>query len=290
MQHDVRLAGITAQLVWHEPLLLVAPLAAGLLSVAIIYATLSGLFALGGSVLAPGVFALEWLACVAASLGALGITWTLAKAASVVFMGRSDTSGALRPSSMLATTTSRAPALVRWALAEWLVGPIVRSLEIPGLLGLPGRLLTRPLGMAWSAAALSAIPVAIYDSPPKRSALSVLGRSAGLLRDRYGPGLAATGTLRSLSSLGILVAMVLSLGAFALTGSLPLALGVVAACALAILAARSLAGAAYSYALYSVLTTGAPALGMDPDDLAAGLRPRLTRVEPGPPSAFPPGT
>jgi hypothetical protein len=86
----------------------------------------------------------------------------------------------------LATANSRLPSIIVWSLFAGLVGWLIRSLEerLPFL----ARIFTGFIGLAWSIAAVFAIPVIIHEQP-MRNPLKILEQSAMTLKKAWGEGL-----------------------------------------------------------------------------------------------------
>ncbi|HZM05659.1 MAG TPA: DUF6159 family protein, partial [Candidatus Saccharimonadales bacterium] len=85
----------------------------------------------------------------------------------------------------LTTARSRLPSILAWTLMAGIVGWIIRSIE--QRLSFVGRLLTGFLGLAWSVAAVFAIPVIIQQ--PLRNPVKILQQSALTLKRTWGEGL-----------------------------------------------------------------------------------------------------
>jgi hypothetical protein len=104
----------------------------------------------------------------------------------------------------LATAYNRLPSIVVWSLFAGLVGWLIRSLE--QRLPFAARILTGFIGLAWSIAAVFAIPVIIQEQP-MRNPLKILQQSATTLKKAWGEGLigyagfSAAGTMIFLGSL-----------------------------------------------------------------------------------------
>jgi len=86
----------------------------------------------------------------------------------------------------LLTACSRLPAILAWSLLAGLVGWLIRNLE--QRLPLAGRIMTGLIGMAWSIAAVFAIPVIIQEQPI-RNPIKILRQSAMRLKQTWGEGL-----------------------------------------------------------------------------------------------------
>jgi hypothetical protein len=81
---------------------------------------------------------------------------------------------------------SRLPSILAWTLLAGIVGWIIRKIEerLPFI----GRLVTGFIGMAWSVAAVFAIPVIIQEQP-MRNPINILKQSALTLKRTWGEGL-----------------------------------------------------------------------------------------------------
>jgi Family of unknown function (DUF6159) len=86
----------------------------------------------------------------------------------------------------LNTARSRLPAILAWSLLAGLVGWIIRSIE--QRLPFAARVVTGLIGMAWSIAAVFAIPVIIQEQP-MRNPIKILQQSAITLKRTWGEGL-----------------------------------------------------------------------------------------------------
>ncbi|HUD45856.1 MAG TPA: DUF6159 family protein [Candidatus Baltobacteraceae bacterium] len=86
----------------------------------------------------------------------------------------------------LSMAYSRLPSILAWSLFAGLVGWLIRSLE--QRLPLAGRIMTGLVGMAWSIAAVFAIPVIIQEQP-LRNPIKILKQSAMTLKRTWGESL-----------------------------------------------------------------------------------------------------
>ena len=86
----------------------------------------------------------------------------------------------------LSTARSRVPSILAWSLLAGAVGWIIRAIE--QRLPLAGRIVTGLIGMAWSVAAVFAIPVIIQEQP-MRNPMKILRQSAMTLKRTWGEGL-----------------------------------------------------------------------------------------------------
>jgi hypothetical protein len=86
----------------------------------------------------------------------------------------------------LRTARSRLPSIFAWSLLAGLVGWLIRSIE--QRLPLVGRIVIGLIGMAWSVAAVFAIPVIIQEQP-MRNPIKILQQSALTLKRTWGEGL-----------------------------------------------------------------------------------------------------
>jgi hypothetical protein len=84
------------------------------------------------------------------------------------------------------TARSRLPSILAWSLLAGLVGWIIRSIE--ERLPFAARIVTGLIGMAWSIAAVFAIPVIIQEQP-MRNPVKILQQSALALKRTWGEGL-----------------------------------------------------------------------------------------------------
>jgi hypothetical protein len=86
----------------------------------------------------------------------------------------------------LQTARSRLPSIFAWSLLAGVVGWLIRTIE--QRLPLAGRIMTGLIGMAWSIAAVFAIPV-IIQQQPMRNPIRILQQSAATLKRTWGEGL-----------------------------------------------------------------------------------------------------
>jgi hypothetical protein len=86
----------------------------------------------------------------------------------------------------LSVAWSRLPSILAWSILAGVVGWIIRAIE--QRLPLAGRIVTGFIGMAWSIAAVFAIPVIIQEQP-MRNPLKILQQSAATLKRTWGEGL-----------------------------------------------------------------------------------------------------
>jgi hypothetical protein len=86
----------------------------------------------------------------------------------------------------LSMARSRLPSILAWSLLAGVVGWLIRAIE--QRLPLAGRILTGFIGMAWSIAAVFAIPVIIQEQP-MRNPIKILQQSALTLKRTWGEGL-----------------------------------------------------------------------------------------------------
>jgi hypothetical protein len=86
----------------------------------------------------------------------------------------------------LRTAWSRLPSILAWALLAGLVGWIIRKFE--ERLPMVGRMMMGLIGMAWSVAAVFAIPVIIQEQP-MRNPIKILKQSALTLKQTWGESL-----------------------------------------------------------------------------------------------------
>jgi hypothetical protein len=114
----------------------------------------------------------------------------LATMANVAFNSQIMEALSGRPVSIrqgLAVACSRWKPVLLWSLVAGVVGLIIRSLE--ERLALVGRLVAGLVGLAWSTAAIFAIPVIVRE-PSVTNPFSILTRSAGTIKRTWGEMLA----------------------------------------------------------------------------------------------------
>jgi hypothetical protein len=86
----------------------------------------------------------------------------------------------------LSTARSRLSSILAWSLLAGMVGWIIRTIE--QRLPFAARIVTGLIGMAWSIAAVFAIPVIIQEQP-MRNPVKILQQSAMTLKRTWGEGL-----------------------------------------------------------------------------------------------------
>jgi hypothetical protein len=86
----------------------------------------------------------------------------------------------------LSMARSRLPSILAWSLLAGAVGWLIRNLE--QRLPLAARIMTGFIGMAWSIAAIFAIPVIIQEQP-MRNPIRILKQSAMTLKRTWGEGI-----------------------------------------------------------------------------------------------------
>jgi hypothetical protein len=84
------------------------------------------------------------------------------------------------------TARSRLPSILAWSLLAGVVGWLIRAIE--QRLPLAARIVTGLIGMAWSIAAVFAIPVIIQEQP-RRNPIKILQQSARTLKRTWGESL-----------------------------------------------------------------------------------------------------
>ncbi len=159
----------------------------------------------------------------------------------------------------LQTARSRLPSIFAWSLLAGVVGWLIRAIE--QRLPLAGRIVTGLIGVAWSVAAVFAIPV-IIQQQPMRNPIRILQQSAATLKRTWGEGL--IGYLGfSAGSMVIFMSSLLPLllaGAFALLFKsvwLIVCAGVIWVLGLLLMAyVSSVAGHVYRCALFKYATEG----------------------------------
>jgi hypothetical protein len=105
----------------------------------------------------------------------------------------------------LALAVKRLPSILAWTLLAGVVGWMIRSIEerVPLL----GRIVTGLIGLAWSVAAVFAIPV-IIQNQTQRNPLKILRQSAETLKQTWGEGLVGYLGFSSVSMLIFLCSLV----------------------------------------------------------------------------------
>jgi len=112
---------------------------------------------------------------------------------------------------------TRWKAILLWALFAGLVGLIIKAIE--QRLDVVGKIIARFIGLAWSIAAVFAIPVIVRDSESSNP-LVILKKSAGTLTRTWGEGLIGYIGIGAINSIVMLFSMVLMIGAIAISSTL----------------------------------------------------------------------
>jgi ABC-type multidrug transport system fused ATPase/permease subunit len=159
----------------------------------------------------------------------------------------------------LSAARSRLPSILAWSLLAGVVGWLIRAIE--QRLPLAGRIVTGLIGMAWSIAAVFAIPVIIQEQP-MRNPIKILQQSALTLKRTWGEGLIGYlgFSAGSLVVFGCSVVLLLAAGALALllkSAWLMVIAGLIWVLGLFFMAyISSVAGHVYRCALYLYATEG----------------------------------
>jgi hypothetical protein len=115
----------------------------------------------------------------------------------------------------LSTAWIRLPSILAWSLLAGLVGWLIRTIE--QRLPFAARIVTGLIGMAWSVAAVFAIPVIIQEQAT-RNPIKILQQSAATLKRTWGEGLIGYAGF----SAGSVVCFICSLPPLLLAGMLAL--------------------------------------------------------------------
>ena len=175
------------------------------------------------------------------------------------------------------TARGRISSIIAWSLLAGLVGWIIRNIEqrVP----LAARIVTGLIGMAWSTAAVFAIPVIIQERP-RRNPIKILQQSALTLKRTWGEGLIGYVGFSAGSAMLFVMSLapLLVVGAFALLFKsvwLIVIAGVIWALGLLFLAyVSNVAGHIYRCALYLYA-----AEGVAPEPYDQGLLDMAWRVK-----------
>ncbi len=273
LHRGIRLARAGARTVAGAPALLAAPLAALAGTAAVCAGGAALLRVLEAARLGSALGIVAGAFLVLAVLAAAGFLWNLARAtvAAHCIAGLRGPPPPLSRSAFCALRRARSVASFSATNLVW--GSLMRVLDGPGLLGMLGRVLTRRLGMSWSAMSVLAVPVVVSEQGNVRRGIE---RAAAYVRSSFGPGLSASGQFGTVASVALLLAMPMAAMLFALTASITLTAGFLVALLAGLSAARSLCAAVFSASMYAYVTTGVASSGLTADDLAAGFRPRRT--------------
>jgi Family of unknown function (DUF6159) len=175
----------------------------------------------------------------------------------------------------LAVAYGRVGRIAVWALIAALVGLLIE--QVASRLPAGGSIVARIAGYGWSLASLFAIPIlALEDCSP----VDCLKRSAGLVRERWGEGIAGGIIITAWTTIAILllgVAAAVAIPAAGSTGAM-IFFAVLAGLALvAILAAQSVVRQTFVVALYRYATTGTAEGPFTEQDLSAPFTPKRGR-------------
>jgi hypothetical protein len=153
---------------------------------------------------------------------------------------------------------TKLPAILMWSLFAGLVGYLIRLLE--ERVGLIGRWVLRIIGVAWSVAAVFAIPVIVAEH--EQNPVAILKRSAAMLKKTWGESIAGYLGIQVGAAVMVLATMVLFIaGGFAAarlqSPALMLGLGAFwIVCLFAFLYALGVANSIYRCALYLFAAQG----------------------------------
>ena len=189
----------------------------------------------------------------------------IAAAAAAAREGRHLTVG-----EALAVPTRRIGTIAMWALIAAIVGFVIEQLARR----LPlGSIVSRLLGLGWSVVSLFVIPILALED---RSATESLKRSAHVIKERWGEGIAGLVTITAWTLLviipGALVFIVLGVAVSSVPALLiaVIALGVLSFVALIVL--QLLVRQTFAVALYRFATTGDGQAGFAQSDLESAFR------------------
>lgn len=177
----------------------------------------------------------------------------------------------------IAAARARLGPIVAWSFITATVGLILRALENAAQDNVLARLALSFVGVAWSIATFFVIPLVALEGVGGTSAVK---RSAQLIRERWGEGVAGTFSIGGLVFLiAVLPAGVLIAGGVALAGSVAAAgIALIVVGAAVIVGAMLVSSALtmiFRVALYQYATQPAPAVGVfSQDELAAAFAPK----------------
>jgi hypothetical protein len=198
------------------------------------------------------------------------INTAIAAAAAAALEGRP-----LSTRQALAVAYGRVGRIAGWALLAAVVGVLIE--QIASRLPMGGSLVARIAGSGWSLASLFAIPIlALEDCSPTEC----LKRSAGLVRERWGEGIAGGIIITAWTTIAILILGILAAVAIPAAGSTEgmIFVGFLIGLALvAIIAAQSVVRQTFVVALYRYATTGTAEGPFTEEDLRAPFTPKRGR-------------
>jgi Family of unknown function (DUF6159) len=186
--------------------------------------------------------------------------------------------------SALAAARARRGVIARWTLLQTTVGILLHALSGIGGSHPVGRIAlpiaSRLAGAAWAIATFFVIPLLAFENVGPKAALK---RSAALVRERWGEGVAGTGAIAlAVVIAGLVPATVLIVVAVTIGGTAaPLILAAIAA---AVVTAAAVAGAALSaifrVILYRFARDEAALGGFDAAELTGAVRATRRRAQP----------
>jgi hypothetical protein len=112
---------------------------------------------------------------------------------------------------------TRWKAILLWALFAGVVGLIIKAIE--QRFDAVGKIIARFVGLAWSIAAVFAIPVIVREQE-SNNPLVILKKSAGTLTQMWGEGLIGYIGIGAVNSIVTLLSMVLMIGAVVVSAAL----------------------------------------------------------------------
>jgi len=178
----------------------------------------------------------------------------------------------------LAVARERRGLIAKWAFLQFAVGAVVKVVQYvagDSVAGSIATIVTTLVGVAWSVATFFVIPLLALEGLGPRDAL---GRSAGLVRERWGEGLvgsAAVGTAVLLVTAPLLIVLFnLAFAVIDINPAVGAGFGVVAIIALiGACALGSALGVIFRVELYRYSTEGQVSGGFAQQDMIAAFKP-----------------
>ncbi|MCG1003905.1 MULTISPECIES: DUF6159 family protein [Halobacterium] len=253
LRTGITLARLSATVLRDHPTLLWFPLFAGIAGVA--FFALSVGVGLGLLPLAALANAPDAALYVALAVGYFGASFVVVLFTAGLMFAAKDAIDGREPSVRggLAAAWGHKRTLFAWALVSTLVGLVVRALEeSDNLAGILAGLL---LSTSWAVVTYFVVPVAIFEDENIRG---VFGRSIDIVRDTWGESLGAEFGLGFVHAALFLVALLVAVVAYVVSGSVAAAAAVgLPLVVVAFVVAATLNGVA-KVALYEYATTGEP--------------------------------
>ena len=216
--------------------------------------------------IAPVGYVLIFVAYIALAYVTIFFNTALISAADERMRGGNPTLG-----SALRGATSRAGAILPWAIVSATVSMVLRSLEQRA--GILGRLVIGLVGMAWSLVTFLVLPILVLEHVGVGTAIK---RSAELFKRTWGENVIANAAMGFIGLLAVLIPIPLVIAAAA-TGFAPAIVSAIVLAVvwfLAVSIVLSALGVVYQVALYRYATDGVAPAAFATVDLGGAFRPK----------------